>query len=248
VPSNIEKSISKAAYMNQESKPDTEDIDEISFRTFSIFAVRIVIALALFAFSCAAQVSAPKGNGISHDTAALNVITAQTKVVASVARPRANVLQAKILGRAVSTFLTCAATRAQEKSKEQKPIPKWLHATSFATALGDISTTAYAKVLYPGPFWREGNPITRPLVSKSNAIWVPIAVGLTIGENLLADRMNRSPVFHRFARPLLVLQSAGAVTGTIWTVRGTFLQGLIPHTPRTTVYLPNMRSQQFERF
>jgi|GEM_PF-4290820 len=223
--------------MNQESKPDTEDMDEISFGKCNIFAARIVIALALCAFSCAAQVSAPKGNGISDNTAALNASTAQTKVVVSAARPRANVLQAKIL-----------ATRTPEKSKEQEPIPKWLHATSFATALGDISTTAYAKVLYPGPFWREGNPITRPLVSKSNATWVPIAVGLTIGENLLADRMNRSPVFHRFARPLLVLQSAGAVTGTIWTVRGTFLQGLIPHTPRATVHLPNVRSQQFERF
>lgn len=222
--------------MNQESKPDTEDMDEISFGKCNIFAARIVIALALCAFSCAAQVSAPKGNGIS-DAAALNAITAQTKVVVSAARPRANVLQAKI-----------PATRTQEKSKDQKPIPKWLLATSFATALGDISTTAYAKVLYPGPFWREGNPITRPLVSKSNTTWVPIAVGLTIGENLLADRMNRSPVFHRFARPLLVLQSAGAVTGTIWTVRGTFLQGLIPHTPRATVHLPNVRSQQFERF
>jgi hypothetical protein len=223
--------------MNQESKPDTEGIDEISFRKFSIFAVRIVIALALFAFSCAAQVSAPKGNGISDNTAALNAITAQTKVVVSAARPRANVLQAKIL-----------ATRTQEKSKDQKPIPKWLHAISFATASGDISTTAYAKVLYPGPFWREGNPITRLLVSQSNTTWVPIAVALTIGENLLADRMNRSPVFHRFARPLLVLQSAGAVTGTIWTVRGTFLEGLIPHAPRATVHIPTVRSQQFERF
>jgi len=223
--------------MNQESKPDTEDMGEIPFRKFSIHAVRIVIALALWAFSCAAQVSAPKHNGISDNTAALNAITAQTKVVVSAARPRANVLQAKIL-----------ATRAQENSKDQKPIPKWLHAISFATSFGDISTTAYAKVLYPGPFWREGNPITRPLVSQSNTIWVPIAVGLTIGENLWADRMNRSPVFHRFARPLLVLQSAGAVTGTIWTVRGTFLQGLIPHASRTTVYLPNRRSQQFERF
>jgi hypothetical protein len=74
--------------MNQESKPDTEDIDEISFRKFSIFAVRIVIALALFAFSCAAQVSVPKGNGISDNTAALNAITAQTKAVVSAARPR----------------------------------------------------------------------------------------------------------------------------------------------------------------
>jgi hypothetical protein len=134
--------------MNQESKPDTEDKDEIPFRKFSILAVRIVIALALCAFSCAAQVSAPKGNGISDDTAALNAITLQTKVVSAARRP-ANVLQAKTL-----------ATRTQEKSNEQKPIPKWLHAISFATSFGDISTTAYAKVLYPGPFWREGNPIT----------------------------------------------------------------------------------------
>ena len=66
--------------MNQESKPDTEDIDEISFRKFSIFAVRIVIALALFAFSCAAQVSAPKGNGISDNTAALNALTSSVSM------------------------------------------------------------------------------------------------------------------------------------------------------------------------
>ena len=147
---------------------------------------------------------------------------------------------------AISVLLLSASAGAQERFKEQKPIPKWLHLISCSTSLADISTTAYAKSLYPGPFWREGNPITRPLVSNSNQVWVPIAVGLTLGFNLLADRMNRSPVSHRFARPLLVLQSAGSVTGIIWTVRGTFLQGLIPHTPKATFQLPNLPSRQFE--
>ena len=81
--------------MNQESKPDTEDIDEIPFRKFSIFAARIVITLALYALSCAAQVSAPRGNGISDNTAALNAITEQTKVVVSAARPRAKMYSRK---------------------------------------------------------------------------------------------------------------------------------------------------------
>ena len=159
---------------------------------------------------------------------------------------RMNILLRRFCLAAILMFLLSASASAQEHLKQPKPIPKWLHLISFSTSLADISTTAYAKSLYPGPFWHEDNPITRPLVSKSNVVWVPIAVGLTAGFNLLADRMNRSPVSHRFARPLLVLQSAGSVTGIIWTIRGTFLQGLIPHTPKTTFQLPNLPSRQFE--
>ena len=161
---------------------------------------------------------------------------------------RTNMLLRRSCLVAILMFLVSASAGAQENLREQKPVPKWLHLVSFSTSLADISTTAYAKSLYPGPFWREDNPITRPLVSKSNVVWVPIAVGLTLGFNLLVDRMNRSPVSHRFARPLLVLQSAGSVTGIIWTIRGTFLQGLIPHTPPAAVQLPNLPSRQSRLF
>ena len=124
----------------------------------------------------------------------------------------------KLLLAAMFVFLQSAAAQAQVGVEMQKPIPRWMHAVSLGAAVADISVTAYGKHAYPYPGgFVEYNVLAKPVVNLPNPVYVPLAVGIAIGFNLLADRMNRSRRFHRFARPMLLLQSAGSCYGTAST-------------------------------
>lgn len=115
-------------------------------------------------------------------------------------------------------LLTATASHAQSSRIELnvKPIPKWLHALSLGTSLLDTANTAYYRNYYGRNFY-EAFPLSRPLVYQPPSHFVPVAVGIFVGINVLADRMNRSPRFHRYARPMLLLQSAGSSWGLAYT-------------------------------
>ncbi len=122
----------------------------------------------------------------------------------------------KLLLAAIFVFLLSAAAQAQVTLVEQKPIPKWMHAVSLGAAIADISVTAYGKHRYSSGFV-EYDVLAKPIVNLPNPVYVPIAVGIVVGFNLMADRMNRSPRFRRFARPMLFLQSVGSCIGAVST-------------------------------
>ena len=114
-------------------------------------------------------------------------------------------------------LLGATACRAQTTPLERKPLPKWLHAVSFATGFADLASTAYYKNYY-GRYFYEDFPLARPLVHQQTSRYVPLGMGMLVGFNLLADRMNRSPRFRRFARPMLALQSVGSCWGLGYTL------------------------------
>jgi hypothetical protein len=121
--------------------------------------------------------------------------------------------RAGLLLAAIFVFLLNAAAQAQVTLGEQKPIPKWKHAVSLGAAIADISVVAYGKHQYSSGFV-ESDVLAKTIVNLPNPVYVPIAVGIVIGFNLMTDRMNRSPRLHRFARPMPLLQyiKRGVVT------------------------------------
>lgn len=95
-----------------------------------------------------------------------------------------------------------------------RPISKWWHVASFVAAEGDIAATSRLK---QSPGFYEINPAMRPLATLPTAEYVVSASAFNLGLNLLADRLNRSERFHRFARPLLAAQIAGNLAGIAYS-------------------------------
>lgn len=93
-------------------------------------------------------------------------------------------------------------------------ISPWLHVASIVAAQADVANMMYAK----DHGFVEYNPIAAPMVNLPNPAYEVTAMGSAIALNLLADRMNRSRRFHKFARPLLALQIGGNVYGLTSTV------------------------------
>lgn len=97
-------------------------------------------------------------------------------------------------------------------------VPKiniWWHITSIAMAQADVATTMYVKNKYGGI--DEHDPLARPIVNLPNPAYEAVSMALVVGLNLVADRMNRSVRFHKFARPILAIQIGGNAAGFSYT-------------------------------
>lgn len=92
------------------------------------------------------------------------------------------------------------------------PIPRGLHFASFAAAGADFSATTLNHDSW-GRHFREYDPLARPVVNLPTPAYGSASTGVTLGINLLADRMNRSPRWHRWARPLLYAQIGANLAG-----------------------------------
>lgn len=97
------------------------------------------------------------------------------------------------------------------------PLPRSLHFASLAAAALDVANTAATKNHW-GKDFKEADPFVRPIVDLPNREYELTAAAGIIGLNLLADEMNRSPRWHRFARPLLKTQTALNVAGITFTL------------------------------
>jgi hypothetical protein len=91
------------------------------------------------------------------------------------------------------------------------PISKVYHVASVASAMADTGMTLRDKVVYGG--FDEYDPVARPIVALPNPAYVAVSVAMVVGWNILADKANESPRFHKVARPMLWLQTAASTYG-----------------------------------
>jgi hypothetical protein len=95
-----------------------------------------------------------------------------------------------------------------------KLIAPALHAVSLAFAQADIGATISRGQR------NEQDPLAKPFTSLPAPGYEAAGMALAVGFNLLADRANRSPRFHRFARSLLYAQIAANAAGFSYTLAG----------------------------
>lgn len=83
-------------------------------------------------------------------------------------------------------------------------------------AQADVGATIWIKQKYGSV--NEHDPLARPFTRLPSPAYEAVSMAMVVGLNLLADRMNRSERFHKFARPMLMIQIGGNAQGLGYTL------------------------------